>query len=209
MHEKVKWQGTVAGIQPRIRLRRSFDQRDHNYLGYALRIQGVVGRDECEFSIGIGQAAQAKHQFQAGDILSGWAEPVADPKMETVEYYRVSGLAVIERCSPTATSPPPWLGVPPELPVYRQRGHRRLDAKTYAARCSTCVWGCQMAVELIIDQWNPARKRHRFETFCYGPKSCAYYRAGPTRKVPGRQGMSWEEEDWVDRDATGHRNEDE
>jgi len=38
----------------------------------------------------------------------------------------------------------------------------------------------------------------RFETFCYGPKSCALYRAGPTRKVPGRKGMSWEEEDWVD-----------
>ncbi len=31
------------------------------------------------------------------------------------------------------------------------------------------------------------------------------YKAGPTRKVPGRQGMSWEEEDWVDEGAVRHR----
>ena len=34
---------------------------------------------------------------------------------------------------------------------------------------------------------------------------CLLYRAGPMRKVPGRKGMSWEEEDWVDEDATSHR----
>lgn len=45
---------------------------------------------------------------------------------------------------------------------------------------------------------------HRFETFCYEPKSCPAYRAGPTRKVPGRQGMQWEE-DWVDEEATANR----
>ena len=33
----------------------------------------------------------------------------------------------------------------------------------------------------------------------------AIYRAGPTRKVPGRKGMSCTEEDWVDEDATSHR----
>jgi hypothetical protein len=58
---------------------------------------------------------------------------------------------------------------------------------------------------MTLDQWNPAEKRYRFETFCYGPKSCPAYRAGPTRKVPGRRGMQWEEEDWVDDEATAHR----
>jgi hypothetical protein len=48
----------------------------------------------------------------------------------------------------------------------------------------------------------------RFETFCYGPKSCQLYRAGATRKVPGRKGMSYTEEDWVDEDATSHRGPD-
>ena len=33
--------------------------------------------------------------------------------------------------------------------------------------------------------------------------------ARPTRKVPGRHGMTYEEEDWVDQDATAHRGPDE
>lgn len=65
-----------------------------------------------------------------------------------------------------------------------------------------------MPVEMIIDQWNPRVREHRVETFCYGPKSCPLYRAGPTRKVPGRKGMSWEEKDWVDEEATEHRGPD-
>jgi hypothetical protein len=66
-----------------------------------------------------------------------------------------------------------------------------------------------MPVEMIIDQWNPSNRKYRYETFCYGPKSCAFYKAGPTRKVPGRKGMVWEEEDWVDEDAVSHRSMDE
>jgi hypothetical protein len=65
-----------------------------------------------------------------------------------------------------------------------------------------------MSVEMIIDQWNPSVVKHRFETFCYGPKSCSFYRAGVTRKVPGRRGMSYEEEDWVDEEETAHRGAD-
>jgi len=209
MSEKLNWQGTLVAIQPRIRLTRSFDQRSHNYLGFALRIQGSIGDEEREFLVGIGKAAHAKHRFRAGDVLTGRAEPVANPKMESVEFYKASGLKIVERADEEVTSPPPWLGVPPGLPVYRERGHRRLDAKTYKARCLNCIWGCRMPVEMIIDHWNPSQKKYRFEAFCYGPKSCSLYRAGPTRKVPGRHGMSWEEEDWVDADATAHRSDDE
>jgi hypothetical protein len=43
----------------------------------------------------------------------------------------------------------------------------------------------------------------------YRPKSCSFYRTGPTRKVPGRKGMTWEEENWVDDDAVSHRGMDE
>ena len=122
--------------------------------------------------------------------------------------YKASGLKVIERATEDSPSPPPWFGIPPELPVYRERGHRRLDARTYQAKCLACIWGCRMPVEMIIDQWNPSQKRYRFETFCYGPKSRLLYKAGPARKVPGRKGMNWEEEDWVDENATAHRGED-
>ena len=147
MDEKTAWQGALISVQPRIRLIRSFDQRSHSYLGYTLRVQGTIGGEEREFLVGIGKAAHAKHQFRAGDVVSGKAVPVADDKTESVEFYKASGLKIIER----AAEEVPWLGVPPDLAVYRERGHRRLDARTYQAKCSTCIWGCRMPVEMIID----------------------------------------------------------
>jgi len=131
------------------------------------------------------------------------------PELEPVEFYKTTGLKLIQREELAEIAPPPWLGAPPELEVYRERGHRRLSARTYETKCTECIWGCRMAVEMIIDQWNPGQKRYRSETFCYGPKSCLHYKAGPTRKAPGRKGMVWEEEDWVDADATSHRAMDE
>ncbi len=38
-----------------------------------------------------------------------------------------------------------------------------------------------MPVKLLIDPWNPSY-RYRFETFCYGPRSCTFYKAGAPRK---------------------------
>jgi len=66
-----------------------------------------------------------------------------------------------------------------------------------------------MPVEMIIDQWNPSQRRYRTETFCYGPRSCRLDEGGPARTVPGRHGMSFTEEDWVDDEATSHRQLDE
>jgi len=159
-------------------------------------------------SAGIRKSALAHHGLQAGTRISGKGVPVSDPRLETADLYKVSGLAIVERGSEARSAPPPFLGAPPALEVYRERGHRRLAAKTYARKCLTCIWGCEMAVEIIVDQWNPSVRRARRETFCYGPKSCPLYRAGPVRKVPGRKGMSWTEEDWVDEDATAHRGPD-
>ena len=209
MGDKIPWQGFLVSAQPRIRLKRSFDEQAHTYLGYTLRVHGSIANEESEFLVGIGKAAYQKHQFQVGDRVSGKSCPVADPRTETVAYYKTSGLRVIERAASGSSEPPPWHGMPPDLPTYRQRGHRRLDARTYNAKCTTCIWGCRMAVEIIVDHWKPEKKQHRYETFCYGPKSCPLYRAGSTRKAPGRGGMTWEEEDWVDEDSTSHRGEDE
>lgn len=206
---KVFWSGKVISIQPRIRLTRSFDQRTHTYLGYILTIQGSVDGEERTFMVGIGKEAQAKHQFEAGDMVSGRSGSVEESRTEVAQYYKTSELKLIEKRSESTDTPPPWLGVPPSLEVYRQRGHRRLESRIYTTRCATCIWGCQMPVEMIIDHWNPRQKRYRVETFCYGPRSCHLYKAGPTRKVPGRRGMIWEEEDWVDEDAVSHRGMDE
>ncbi len=207
--EKFSWQGIIIAVQPRIRLTRSFDQQSHSYLGYALRVCGVMDGEEAEFLIGIGKAAQAKHLFRVGDTVSGQSCLVPDKRMEAVEFYKTSGLKVIKRSDDLQHAFPPWLGIPPDLETYRERGHRRLDPGTYETRCKICLWGCNMPVEMIIDHWNPSERRYRFETFCYGPKSCSFYKAGPTRKVPGRKGMIWKEEDWVDEEYTAHRSMDE
>ena len=66
-----------------------------------------------------------------------------------------------------------------------------------------------MPVEITLDHWNPDQKQFRYETFCYGPKSCALYRPGANRKVPGRNGMTYEEEDRVDAEEIAHRGADE
>jgi hypothetical protein len=171
--------------------------------------KGVIGSEEREFTIGIGKAAQIKHQFQAGYVAYGELWPVNDPRKEAVEFYKTSRLGIRERSGAIHGDEPPWRGIPPDLETYRQRGHRRLKASTYGTRCSSCIWGCKMSVEIIIDHWNPNKKQYRFETFCYGPKSCPLHKAGATKKVPGRKGMIWEEPDWVDEEAVSHRGMDE
>jgi hypothetical protein len=62
-----------------------------------------------------------------------------------------------------------------------------------------------MPVEMIIDQWNPSRRRFRTETFRYCLSSCPLSATGPACRVPGRHGMTHTEEDWVDDEATSHR----
>ncbi len=176
---------------------------------YVLRVHGIIGDEAREFLVALGEGSHARHQLRVGDNVSGEGVPVADPCLETAELYKVSKLKVIGGSAVEPPDPPPWHRVPPELSVYRERGHRRLAARTFDAKCSSCIWGCRMAVEMIIDHWNPSQRRYRTETFCYGPLSCQLYKAGPMRKVPGRRGMVYEEEDWVDEDATGHRQPDE
>jgi hypothetical protein len=207
MGETLAFRGLVTSVQPRIRLLRSFDQRSHSYLGFVLKVTGELGGEEQAFSVAIGKGAQARREFEAGDLVQGACHPVENPHSEVADYYKASGLTVLERSAGSEPAPP-WTGRPPDLETYRARGHRRLDARTYAAKCELCIWGCQMPVEMVIDQWNPSNVRYRRETFCYGPKSCSFYKAGPTRKVPGRRGMVWEEEDWVDEEATAHRGPD-
>jgi len=207
--EKIAWQGLLLSVQPRIRLTRSFDQRSHTYLGYTLQVRGRVGSESRELLVGVGQGAQGKHQFLAGNVVSGDALPVLDARLETVEFYKVSKLKVGLPEAKNETMPPPWRGAPPSLAVYRERGHRRLAARTFQEKCWSCIWGCRMPVEMIIDQWNPSRRRYRTETFCYGPRTCRFYQAGPARTVPGRRGMIYTEEDWVDDEATSHRRSEE
>lgn len=92
--EKIPWDGVLISVQPRIRLSRSFDQRSHMYLGYALRVHGRIGSEARESLVGVGEGAHTKHHFRAGDLVSGEALRVADPRLETVEFYKLSDLKV-------------------------------------------------------------------------------------------------------------------
>jgi len=206
---KHSWQGKIVAVQPRIKLLRSFDQRQHNYPGYVLWIDGTLDDEQREFRVAVGKGAHAKHFFRIGDELSGESIPVADSRLEVAEFYKASRLKFLSRGNEQPSEqPPPFLGVPPALDVYRQRNHRRLDPRTYASKCTRCIWGCKMPVEMTIDQWNPSTKRYRFETFCYGPTSCPSYSPGANRKVPGRKGMTYVEEGWVDEQTVAHRGKD-
>ena len=70
-NKKIAWKGRVLSVQPRIRLLRSFDQRSHSYLGYALRIEVSDPEEKHSVIVAIGKAAQAKHAFRAGDRVRG------------------------------------------------------------------------------------------------------------------------------------------
>ena len=211
MAEKLTWEGRVLGVQPRIRLLRSFDETAHTYLGYNLRLDGRLGDARRTFVVAVGKAAHQKHEFGVGDSCRGQGVPVEDPRREAADLYRVSGIKVERRgAAGDESGPPPFTNLSPTLDVYRGRGHRRLSVSTYRAKCAACIWGCVMPVEIIVDNWNPDKaRRHRRESFCYGPKSCPSYRAGPARKVTGRHGEVYVEEDWVDEDRTAHRGPDE
>ncbi|MFC1591476.1 hypothetical protein ACFL43_03020 [Thermodesulfobacteriota bacterium] len=206
---KQYWRGRVVAVQPRIRLLRTHSQRQHNYLGYVLHVQGTIDGREGEFSIGIGKGAQEKQQFRAGDTVKGQSLPVQDSRTDTAEYYKTSGLKIEGRAVKKPAAPPPWTGTPPALETCRERGHRRLSPEVYAASCLQCIWGCRMPVEITLDYRNPGEKAYRFETFCYGPKSCSAYKPGPNRTVPGRGDAFWVEPDRVDAEATEHRGADE
>jgi hypothetical protein len=208
-NDKLCFIGTIRSVQPRIRMLRSFDERTHNYLGYSLLLEGYMSDIERVFTIGIGKSTQEKYMFRIGEEISGECLPVADQRLEPVEFYKVSRLVKTENMNSISPLPPPWETIPPDLETYRQRGHRRLSVRTYETKCITCIWGCRMPVEIIIDNWDPGRRKYRFETFCYGPLSCRFYSSGAVRKVEGRNGAVWVEENWVDEDATGHRGPDE
>jgi hypothetical protein len=75
---KAGWKGLVVSVQPRIRLTRSFDERTHSYLGYALRINGTVGGTGGEFTVGIGKVTQEKFRIQVGCTVSGQSQWVPD-----------------------------------------------------------------------------------------------------------------------------------
>lgn len=141
--EKAAWSGRVVVVQPRIRLTRSFDERSHIYLGYVLRIDGICGGEVGEFLIAVGEGTHDKHRFQAGMEIKGQSVSADDPRKETAAFYKTSGIKVVKDAECETPAGPPFHGVRPDPETYRDRGHRRLDARTYDTKCRSCIWGCR------------------------------------------------------------------
>jgi len=191
MSNKVKFEGTITAVKARIRLIRSFDEISHAYLGYTLVIDAIVeGKQWNDLRVAVGQKTHEKNLFRIGDHISGEAVPIKNLKQEWADLYKVSALKIISQGISLEDRPAP------PLTVYREHGHLRLDPRIYKSKCKQCPWGLVMATEIIIDHWNPDKKKWRYETHCYSPRNCPHYRPGKARTVQGRKsGMVWVDDD--------------
>ena len=66
---------------------------------------------------------------------------------------------------------------------YEERGARLLSKSLWKTKCFKCIWANMANVEIQFD-FDKNIKKYRFETFCYGPYSCGFYKMGRPRCVP-------------------------
>ena len=151
---KILFTGRIISVKARIRLIRSFDEiPTHQYQGYTLILDGEIdGVPRNQFKIAIGPKAHEQHQFRIDDSIRGYAIPVPDAETEWAEFYKVSGLQLIERRHPGDWPPGPDGGIAPPLEQYRVQGHFRLKQETCRAECVQCPFGLTMPTQIILDQ---------------------------------------------------------
>jgi hypothetical protein len=205
--DKLVWSGTITAIQPRIRLTRSFDEQSHAYLGCLLRIEGTLDK-RSKFWVAVGPGAHAKHQFRIGDQVEGLGQRVTDQRLEVTDLYKVSNLRILRRGeAPDAQAP--WNGVPPSLPVYRERSHRRLAGKLTNQNAKPvsgdgrCRWRSS-SITGTLAAFGTGRQPSVMDRY-YVPSTSPV----PHAKFLVANEMRYEEPDWVDANATCHRRPDE
>lgn len=181
---KIKWKGVIKSIQPRTRVWRYITHnRTHYHIGYNIFLTGESEEGLTEFVIAISEKQQQKQNFRIGDIISGTSWTKMYPKREFADYYRTGSLKILKRNEFNKETSSPWTGDLPSMDVYEYRGARMLSKSSWKRKCFTCYWATMSNVEI---QWDFDKniKRYRFESFCYGPKSCKYYNPGKGRSVP-------------------------
>lgn len=182
--EKRLWSGIIISIQPRTSVwRYRLDNRTHSGNGYNLFLDGEVDGESCRFSVAISEKQQQKMRFGIGDQAKGTAWTKKYSCTDYADYYRAGALRVTERClNQIEKSSPPYILPPPDMETYAQRGARMLSKTCYRGKCFQCIWATMAAVAIEYE-WG-IRQKFRFESFCYGPKSCKYYKMGAPRAVP-------------------------
>ena len=215
---KIKFEGKVLSVQPRSNVwRYRLDNRTHTLTGYNIFLEGTTdenltadgkaGTEKHKFAIAVSEKQQEKLHFHIGDEISGTAWTKKYPKLEYADYYRAGALKKTAAAEPSDNeNMPPWTNEVPALSVYDWRGCRMLDKRSWSTKCFTCKWAA-MANVAIEYNWGISRK-FRFESFCYGPFSCKYYKMGKPRAVPDKQLGSVYDEGWLDEICTENRKDD-
>ena len=185
MIEKINWSGTILSIQPRTNVwRYRIDNRTHSHTGYNLFLDGVANGMPLQYAVAISEKQQQSIGFRIGDEASGTGWTKKYPQWEYADYYRAGTL---RRTKPNTSSTdesnaPPWTGDLPDKEIYEWRGCRVLSKACWKGKCFTCKWATMANVTIEYD-WG-VRQKWRFESFCYGPKSCKYYKRGADPMIP-------------------------
>jgi len=207
---KVEWQGKVLSIQPRTNVwRYVLDNRTHSHIGYNLFLDGTVYGVNARFVVAISEKQQQSGGFRVGNEIKGSAWTKKHPEREYADYYRAGALKRISTAA-NATDvkeAPPWITTPPDMQTYEWRGARMLSLNCWKGKCFQCVWASMANVTIEYD-WGKSQK-YRFESFCYGPKSCKFYKMGKPRAVPYKGRGSNYDEGWLDDICTERRGYDE
>ena len=148
------------------------------------------------FSVAISEKQQQKLEFRVGDEAKGTAWTKMYEVTDYADYYRAGGLKVVKQASRVDTVAPPYIIAPPDMKTYEHRGARMLSVSFYKGKCFQCIWAAMAAVEIEYN-WGVSKK-YRFESFCYGPKSCKFYKMGKPRAVPYKDEGSSYDEGWLD-----------
>ncbi len=197
--EKIEWQGTIVSVQPRTTVwRYRLDNRTHYHRGYNIFLDGEVNgsKDKIRFSVAVSEKQQQKLVFHIHDEVRGTAWTKMYDVSDYADYYRAGGLKVVRRAEQAETTPPPYSTEPPDMATYERRGARMLSASSYKGKCFPCIWATMSAVEIEYN-WGVSKK-YRFESFCYGPKSCRLYKMGNPRAVPYKGDGSTLDTGWMD-----------
>ena len=185
MMEKINWSGTIISIQPRTNVwRYRVDNRTHSHIGYNLFLDGIAEGLPLQFAVAISEKQQQTVGFRIGDEAKGTGWTKKYPQWEYADYYRAGAL---KRTKPNTTpfdesNAPPWIGDPPDMATYEWRGCRVLSKACWKGKCFKCKWATMANVTIEYD-WG-VKQKWRFESFCYGPKSCKLYKRGADPTVP-------------------------
>jgi len=205
---KVNWEGRITSIQPRTRVWRYLtDNRTHYHLGYNLFIESQSSDSKKQFTVAISEKQQLKGSFRIGDLLEGTAWTKKYEEREFADYYRAGSLKLLDRVNETfKVISPPWIMTPPLMKIYEERGARMLSKSLWKTKCFQCIWANMANVEI---QWDFDRniKKYRFESFCYGQKTCKYYKMGRPRAIPYKKRDSALDDGYLDELCTAGRDE--